>query len=244
MGNTKLNEMETTELIKTEAATPDQLLALAINKDLDIEKLTKLMELQKEWKASLSREAFFNALADFQSAVPELRKTKEVQFKDVKYRYAPLADIVRQIRATIKESGLTYRWEISDNGENIVVTCLITHREGHMERTTMSAKADTSGSKNAIQARGSAIEYLKRYTLIGALGISTADSDVDGQVPEISMDILHKQYMEEYNKLIQIDAKFSKWHPDNWQTDRNGKTYIRAIGEIRKKLVEVTPKEA
>jgi len=45
----------------------------------------------------------------------------------------------------------------------------------------MSAKKDSSGNKNEIQARGSAITYLQRYTLIAALGISTADEDNDGQ---------------------------------------------------------------
>lgn len=238
--------MEPETLVKQDTAlqtTPDQLLALAVNKDLDIEKLRELMIMQKEWKADMARTSFFNALADFQAVVPELRKTKTVAFKDVKYNYAPLADIVRQIKSSVKEAGLSYRWEIKDDGENIVVTCLITHREGHTERTTMSAKADTSGSKNSIQARGSSIEYLKRYTLIGALGISTSDSDVDGQIPEIDIDILHKQYMEHYNQLIQIDSKFSKWSPDNWKTEPTAKVYIRAISEIRKKLSEVTPKD-
>jgi hypothetical protein len=239
--------METETLVKQETAlqtTPDQLLALAVNKDLDIEKLRELMIMQKEWKADIARTSFFNALADFQAVVPELRKTKTVAFKDVKYNYAPLADIVRQIKSSVKEAGLSYRWEIKDDGENIVVTCLITHREGHTERTTMSAKADTSGSKNSIQARGSSIEYLKRYTLIGALGISTADSDNDGQMPEIDIDLLHKQYMLHYNELIAIDPSYSKWHPDNWKSKPTTKVYALAINEIRKKLAELTPREA
>lgn len=235
-----------TDIVKQEQIqmNPSQLLTMAVDKDLDIDKLRQLMELQKSWQADQARKAFFESLARFQSEVPELRKSKAVAFKEVKYNYAPLADITRQIKDTCRQCGLSYRWEIADTKEELKVTCLVTHTDGHTERTTMTASPDDSGSKNKIQARGSAIEYLKRYTLIGALGLSTTDSDVDGYQPEISMDILHKQYMEHYNELIQINPDFSKWHPDNWKSERNQKLYLKAIGEIRKKLIEVTPKPA
>lgn len=236
--------METEVVIKQENLNPGQLLTLAVDKDLDIEKLGKLMELQKVWQADQARKAFFSALSKFQSEVPEIRKSKSVAFNEVKYNYAPLSDVVRQIKDVCKDCGLSYRWEISDTKEEIKVTCLITHLDGHSEQTTMTAVPDDSGKKNKIQQRGSSIEYLKRYTLIGALGLSTTDSDIDGLMPEISLDILHKQYMEHYNELIQINPDFSKWHPDNWKSDRNQKLYLKAIAEIRKKLIEVTPKKA
>lgn len=237
----------TDQIAKQEAMNPGQLLALAVDKDLDIDKLRQLMELQKEWQADQARKVFFEAFTNFQSECPDIRKTKGVGFETktggkTDYKYAPLADITRQIGKTLKKFDLSYRWEISDEKEVIKVTCIVSHVSGHSERTTMTASPDTSGSKNSIQARGSAVEYLKRYTLIGALGISTADSDVDGQMPEIDIDILHKQYMTLYGQLIQIDPTYSKWHPDQWKTDRTQKVYLKAIGEIRKKLIEVTPK--
>ncbi len=46
----------------------------------------------------------------------------------------------------------------------------------------MEAPADTSGSKNMVQARGSTITYLERYTLCAILGIATADEDMDGRL--------------------------------------------------------------
>lgn len=241
--------METTTAIaKQEQTTPDQLIEMAINKDLDIEKLSKLMEMRKQWEADQARKSFFNALNEFQANVPELRKTKKVTFETTKgkteYNYAPLSDITRQIKDVCKTFGLSYRWEIQDNKDEIRVTCLVTHLDGHTETTTMTANPDGSGSKNPIQARGSAIEYLKRYTIIGALGLSTADSDVDGELPPIDLDILHQQYMREYNKLIQIDSKATRFHPDNWKAERTGKLYIRAIGAIRQELIKVTPKDA
>ncbi len=158
----------------------------------------------------------------------------------MKYNYAPLSDITRQIAKVLKQSQLSYRWEIKDDGANMNVSCLISHVDGHTEITTMSATADTTGSKNAIQARGSAIEYLKRYTLIGALGLSTADSDIDGRLPDLDIDRLHTEFMTVYNQVIQLDSSMTKFHPDNWKVQPpTGKAYVAAIGEIRKQLFEL-----
>ena len=48
------------ELVKQEQMNPGQLLTLAVDKDLDIEKLRQLMELQKAWEADQARKAFFS----------------------------------------------------------------------------------------------------------------------------------------------------------------------------------------
>lgn len=222
---------------------PQNLISQAIEKGLDVGALTKLMDLQERWEANQARKAFFQAFTNFQANLPELRKTKEVAFKEVKYHFAPLADITRQISKVLKANELSYRWEIKDDKDNLSVTCLVSHVEGHTERTTMQASPDTSGSKNSIQARGSAIEYLKRYTLIGALGLSTADSDIDGRMPEFDLDKLHKEYMAVYNQIIQIDPTMSKWHPDNWKKERTGPIYKKAIAEIGKELIRLTPQK-
>lgn len=228
-----------TEIVRQET-TPGYLLELAITKDLDVDKLQKLLELQRSWQADNARKEFFAALSDFQNQCPDLRKNKEVNFGNGKaaYHYAPLADIDRQIKKLMRECGLAKRWEIEDNKEDIKVTCLITHIAGHTEKTTMQGNPDTSGGKNAIQARGSVIEYMKRYTLIGSLGLTTADNDIDGRLPDYDMDKLHKDFMEVYNQLIQIDSSYTKYDVANWKGEPTGKNYIKAIGELRKLLAK------
>lgn len=234
-----------TEILKPEQATPFDLLAQAIDKGLGVEELGKLMDLQERWQANQAKRKFFEAFNEFQATAPEIRKTKKVAFKEVEYSFAPLSDIARQISKPLKGCGMSYRWEIQDDDKTIKVTCVISHVEGHTESTTMTANPDTTGSKNAIQARGSAIEYMKRYTLVGALGITTADSDIDGRMTEYEYDIdkLHNQFMETYNQVIQLDSSLSKWHPDNWVIDRTGKNYVKAIGDIRKALFELQTKK-
>ena len=62
----------------------------------------------------------------------------------------------------------------------IEVTGVLMHRGGHREETTMLLPADTSGSKNAVQAFGSSTSYGKRYVLCALLNITTRGEDDDG----------------------------------------------------------------
>lgn len=224
---------------------PTNLIAQAIEKGANIETLEKLMALQERWEVKQAQKAFFETLSEFQVKCPDLRKTKKVKFDTksgglTEYSYAPLADIDRQIRTLMSEVGFSKRWEINDNGNKIKVTCIITHAKGHSEKTTMEAEADTSGSKNAIQARGSAIEYMKRYTLLGSLGITTADSDIDGRLPELDVDKLHKQYMDLFNQIIVLDPKMrTAMDPDNWAAERTAQLYLKAIAKAREVLTKL-----
>lgn len=231
----------------SESMNPAQLLTLAVDKDLDIEKLQKLMELQRQWQADQAKSAFFDSLTKFQMECPDIRKTKSVEFGGkAQYKYAPLADIDRQIKDLMHACGLTKRWEIQDDKTDIAVTCIITHIGGHSERTTIRSAPDASGSKNAIQARGSAIEFLKRYTLTSALGITTADEDIDGRMnpkPPETLDKLHADYMEIYNQIIQIDSSQTRLHPDNWKAQPTAKAYVKAVGELRKILFDLQQKK-
>lgn len=223
------------------ASGPMEMISQAIASGASIETLERLMALKERHDKEVARQSFLTALSDFQMDSPDIRKTKGVEFGNTKYMYAPLADIDRQLRKPMKDHGFSKRWEIQDNGDEIRVTCIIAHIGGHTEQTAMSAKPDTSGSKNPIQARGSAIEYMKRYTLVGALGITTADSDIDGRLPEVDVDKLHAQYMELYHKIVEKDPGFyTLGSPDNWKSERTAKLYVAAIGKAREILTKLT----
>jgi len=157
---------------------PMRLVEMAISQNADIEKLERLMEMQERWDAKQARRAYLDAFAQFQSIVPTITKRKAGH----NYSYAPLSDIAAQIKDSLRECGLSYRFEISETGDQMTVSCIVSHRDGHCETTTMTGSPDTSGSKNSIQSRGSTATYLQRYSLIGALGLTTADADMDGRI--------------------------------------------------------------
>lgn len=187
----KIPKAETPAIIQTtqpaEVQNPTTLIALAIEKGATIDSLEKLMNLEERWRASHAKREFFSALSKFQSEVPQIMKVRQANFGDrgAKYNYAALGDIAEAIKKAIFDNGLSYRWEIKDSTDNgkakITVSCLVSHKDGHTETTTMEGFLDNSGSKNEIQQRGSTITYLRRYTLVGALGIATDDIDNDNR---------------------------------------------------------------
>lgn len=167
------------------AITPMTILDNAIAKGVDIDQLQKLMDMVQQWEKNQARKAFFDALTRFQSIVPSISKNKKADIRSDKgsysYRFADLGNIGKIIKPSLKECGLSYRWAFKTNNGNLMVTCYISHRDGHTEETEMEAGKDASGGKNAIQQIGSTQTYLQRYTLIGALGLTTADEDNDGR---------------------------------------------------------------
>lgn len=161
---------------------PASLLEMAVKQDLDIVKLEKLMELQERFQKNQARRNYFEAMSLFQSLVPEITKSKLISFGNTKYKFAPLGEIDAQIKSAMNECGLSKRWELSyPDGNKIECRCVITHKDGHSENTIMQGIGDTSGNKNLIQQSASTITYLQRYTLIAALGLTTADEDNDAQ---------------------------------------------------------------
>jgi len=168
-----------------EPTSPMALLTLAVKQNLDIDKLERIAALYERAEAGRARQAFFTALAAFQSEVPPLVKDSAVDFTTGRgrthYRHASLPKIAEAIREPLKRNGLAYRFTINSEPERVTVTCIVTHIDGHSEPTSMSAPADDSGSKNAIQSLGSTVTYLQRYTLVGSLGLTTTDEDTDGR---------------------------------------------------------------
>ena len=171
---------------------------VALNPEADVDKLEKMLAMQERWEANQARKAFYGAMSNFQMELPPIVKKKQGH----NYQYAPLCDITAIANPYLNKHGLSYRFEQSHENKEISVTCVITHVDGHSERTTMQGANDTSGSKNAIQAAGSTVQYLMRYTIIGALGITTADSDSDGRVSSQSVDFLNDEQLAELETLL------------------------------------------
>ena len=159
--------------------TPLDLLNMAVEKKADLAQLQALMDMKDRWEASEARKAYVAAMNTFKKAPPELEKTKLVSFGQTSFKHATLDKVCAVVGAALSQHGLSHRWEVQQDAAAIKVTCVLTHELGHSERVTMQAGADTSGSKNAIQAIGSAVTYLQRYTLLAATGLAAKDQDDD-----------------------------------------------------------------
>lgn len=155
--------------------TPTDMLNNAVMAGADIVVLEKLMALQERYEASQARKAFDAAMADAKAHMGTVHKTTKGNYGN----YADFASVARHVDATLSEQGLSYRFNIDQTEKAMKVTCIMRHRDGHFEETTLMSPIDTSGSKNAVQQIGSTQTYLMRYTLMAALGLA-ASKDDDG----------------------------------------------------------------
>jgi len=190
------------------AVTPMQMLQIAVERGADMAQLEKLMELQERWQANQARKAFDEAIAAAKAKIKPIVKKREVDFTTAKgrtnYQYEDLAMIASEVDPILSEFGLSYRYRARQDGNKVSVTCVIAHREGHSEETTLTALNDESGNKNSIQAIGSAVTYLQRYTLKLALGLAAAKDD-DAQKAGVEF-ITEKQAADLQAKAEEVGA--------------------------------------
>ena len=124
------------------------------------------------------------------------------------YSHATLANVTGKINASLSAHGLSAAWETHQENGSVSVTCRITHVKGHSEETTLTASPDTSGSKNPIQAIGSTISYLERYTVLALTGLASKDMDDDGEGSGAEV-IDEKQFSQITDMLNDLKAKDS-----------------------------------
>ena len=162
--------------------TPMTLIQLAVSQNADIDKLEKLMELQMRWEANEAKKSFVSAMNAFKAEPPEIIKNRSVSFGVGKaaYDYASLDQVCTQVTHGLSKHGISHRWRVEQREGIIRVTCILTHDMGHSEETSLEGSAETSGSKNSIQAIGSSVTYLERYSLLAATGLAVKNADNDG----------------------------------------------------------------
>lgn len=157
----------------------------AATENFDVDKLEKLLAVKERWDANEARKSFTAAMAQFKANPPEIIKDKHVKFNTSKgvteYDHATLGAVCAAIVKGLSQHGISHRWDVAQNDARIKVTCILTHEQGHSESVSLNAAADDSGGKNSIQAIGSAVTYLQRYTLFAATGLAAEDSDDDGK---------------------------------------------------------------
>lgn len=162
--------------------TPEVLIKAAIEKGVDAQTIASLMEMRNTLKAEQAREAFYDSLSAFQAELPPIPKTRIIKDKygNVRSRYASLDDIRQAVAPLLAKHGLSYRYEFTPQEGQMLISCIVTHKAGHAESSSIPMPVDKGMNASAQQQVGATMTYGQRYTLIGGLGITSADQDTDG----------------------------------------------------------------
>lgn len=188
---------------------PMYLLELAINKDADVDKLEKLMALKERWDAEEARKAFIQAMSDFQSKCPAIKKTKEggkTKAGDVAYYYAPLESMVAQTQQLVKECGFSYTFDTpmqKEGGVEVAIT--VSHVQGHSKTSTVFMPfVSKTGVMSDPQVIGATMTYAKRYAYGNAFGIMTMDDDTDAIDEDTT--VKFTQFLQHWDKVDHLVA--------------------------------------
>ena len=161
------------------------LLSKAVEAQLPVESMQRLLEMRAELRAEQAAGAFAAALAQFQADLPPIEKRQTAKIVSQRgtftYRYADLGDIQRAIGAKLAACGLSVTFDTEEHDNTLDVVCRVHHIQGHSQSARFPVPVDRGTRMNAAQQVGAALTYGRRYALTAALGIVTADEDTDAQ---------------------------------------------------------------
>lgn len=168
-------------------APGDNMMAAALATG-NLEIIKEVIALRNAERAANNLIAFNNAFAAAKAAIKPIKKNRQVSFESTKanggmveYKHEDMGAIANAIDQALADVGLSYRFRPAQKeGGQFTLTCIISHRDGHFEETTLPGSRDTSGMKNDLQGTMSTMTYLERYTLKLALGLAV-EGDDDGR---------------------------------------------------------------
>ena len=160
----------------------------AIEKGLNVESLEKLMALHERHEANQARKAFAEAFADFQRECPVVQHSRTASFVSkkgakIKYSYAEIDKIAATVVPFLSKHGLSYSWDssFSPDGKLLTAICTLRHKDGHAQMATFACPVEENDMRSGAQNAKAALTFAQRVALIQVLGLTTAESDVDGE---------------------------------------------------------------
>ena len=184
--------------------TPMGMLDRAITSGASFETLKGLMDLQERFERNQGRKAFDKAVSAAKAEIPVIQKNRDGHNS----KYADFAALARAVDPILGKHGLSYRFRTVQD-DKINVTCILSHEAGHYEENSISGPPDNSGSKAAIQAIGSTLTYLQRYTLTQALGLAASDDD-DGKAASAGEKVSDEQIATLRSLIVDVGADLPK----------------------------------
>jgi hypothetical protein len=193
--------------VTSEASVFSAIERIMTDPNASVERANQAFEFYQKVQADQARKAFDAAMADAKAEMPPILKNRVVDFTSQKgrtnYKHEDLGEIARTIDPILGKHGLSYRFRTTSvPNEPILVTCIVSHRLGYSEENSLQAGRDESGNKNSIQAIGSTITYLQRYTLKAALGLAASNDDDAKNADQAATDVVTDDQAQELRDLI------------------------------------------
>jgi len=210
------------------------LIRMALDKNLDADKLDKLIALKNREVDRAARVEFDKNFAKLQAKLPIIKKTKEAKNRSDKtmYKYAPLEALQAVTGPIIARMGFSYSWreEAIEGGKRVIM--VITGYGATKETYFDVPMIQGTDIQNAIQVAGAMSTYGKRYTYIAGFGLTVEGEDEDGTFDA-------DKYNDQIARLTACTTmeQLAKVFKEIWTSglDLEGKKIITATKNSKKK---------
>lgn len=173
---------EQTVALAPASVDPQAIIMKALEVNPTPELLREMLEVEKEWRAEMAKRAFVAAMAKFKQECPSvLAKTATANFQassgPVQYKWTPLEVIIEIVTPHLARNDLSVKWQERQSDGVVMSTCIVKHALGHSEENSLAARPKPNKLLSPAQEVATAVTSLRRYTLLGALGLATAEMD-------------------------------------------------------------------
>lgn len=170
-------------------AQVEMLISQALDKQVSIETLERLLSMRKELKAEYAKEQFSKALSAFQAECPVIKKTK----LGAVAKYAPIESILTQVIPFLNKNEFSYSFNSETTEDTVTAHFKLTHILGHSETTSFTCHHVIKNKAISLaQLDAGTLTFAKRIALCNGLGLVLADEDIDGYAPLISNEQLQE----------------------------------------------------
>lgn len=221
MTTTMIAEREDARVAEHQPAAPQSgsmlpVIERAIANGVDPDKLSKMLDLHERWTEARAKEAFGNALAEFQARCPAIVKKRETKGGKWSFSYASLDDVMRVAQPILADCRISVAFDsehkTSDKGPAVINVTVRVRVGSYSEDRKFGCPIPTDLNASQPQQWGAALSYAKRYALCAALNIVVTDEDND------AVDVIETisaTQMIELETLIQEKAvnldRFLEW---------------------------------
>jgi len=231
---------------KVEMSETGALDQMAIDKNLDLDKLERVIEMHKGMKADQAKDSFNRAFAEMKAELPVIKKGMEATNDDgsVMYMFAPLEDLQEACDPILSKYGFSYHWEeeFIESSNSKRVTFILEHRDGH-QRSNNFDVPDIQGTKrnNAIQVQGIKSTYGKRYTFQSGTGVIVKGEDKDANFLTFNDAVEYADsivWINSCNTPDELKDVWTKVYQDlKKNNDQIGKSVLTEVYNKQKKAV-------
>ena len=178
-------ERSPTQLAKLPSINIENLIAKAVDSKAAVDVVKELRMMLREDQEIAAKQAFDQAMSDFQSGCPVIVKSRGVPDRSgaTAYRYAPIEYIEEVIRPIEKECGFTHTFnqDVTSQPGWVVAKCTVVHTLGHSRETLGKFPLGTkTGIMSDTQVYASALTFANRRVLGNAYGLVFVGEDRDG----------------------------------------------------------------